>query len=118
MGGPIKILDLAKKMISLSGLKLKDKKNESGDIEIKFLGLKGGEKLYEELLINGRSKPTIFEQIKEDIDSTNYNEPTLVGSLNQLEKYLIDKNLHESIKLISSILPEWSKSKEINDLTK
>ena len=51
MGEPIRILDLAKKMIRLSGLSLKDKLNPDGDIEIKFTSLRPGEKMYEELLI-------------------------------------------------------------------
>ena len=51
MGDPIKIVELAKQMINLSGYKVKDKNNLSGDIEIKFTGLRKGEKLYEELLI-------------------------------------------------------------------
>ena len=118
MGEPVKILDLAKKMIKLSGLRLKDNKHKSGDIEIKFLGLKEGEKLYEELLISGKSKSTIFEQINEDIDLTNYEDPELVGLLDQLETYLVDKNLKNSINLISSILPEWSKKQKIINLKK
>ena len=51
MGEPIKIIDLAYKMIHLSGLKPVDDKNPAGDIKIKFTGLRPGEKLYEELLI-------------------------------------------------------------------
>lgn len=51
MGEPIKIVDLAKRMISLSGLMFKDEQNPDGDIEIAFSGLRPGEKLYEELLI-------------------------------------------------------------------
>lgn len=51
MGDPIKILDLAYRMIHLSGLKPIDTENPSGDIKIKFTGLRPGEKLYEELLI-------------------------------------------------------------------
>jgi len=51
MGKPIRIADLAKKMIHLSGLKVKDETNPDGDIEIKYTGLRPGEKLYEELLI-------------------------------------------------------------------
>ena len=45
MGKPIKIFDLAKKMIYLSGLSIKDEHNPSGDIEIKIIGLRKGEKL-------------------------------------------------------------------------
>ncbi len=58
MGEPVRILDLAQKMIRLSGLRLKDKLNPNGDIEIKFTGLRPGEKLYEELLIGGNVSET------------------------------------------------------------
>ncbi len=58
MGEPVRILDLAEKMIRLSGLRLKDKLNPNGDIEIKFTGLRPGEKLYEELLIGGNVSKT------------------------------------------------------------
>ncbi|MDH5631329.1 MAG: polysaccharide biosynthesis protein, partial [Gammaproteobacteria bacterium] len=53
MGKPVLINDLAKKMIRLSGLTVKDDKNPNGDIEIRYTGLRPGEKLYEELLIGG-----------------------------------------------------------------
>ena len=51
MGKPVKIYDLATKMINLSGLQVCNKKNPEGDIEIKVTGLRPGEKLYEELLV-------------------------------------------------------------------
>ncbi|MEF1305453.1 polysaccharide biosynthesis protein, partial [Vibrio owensii] len=51
MGSPVKIVDLAKNLIHLSGLEVKDEANPEGDIEIKYTGLRPGEKLYEELLI-------------------------------------------------------------------
>ncbi|MGI1677503.1 MAG: polysaccharide biosynthesis protein [Cellvibrionaceae bacterium] len=51
MGEPVKIIDLATRMIHLSGLTLQDKTNPTGDIELEFAGLRPGEKLYEELLI-------------------------------------------------------------------
>ena len=53
MGEPVKIMDLAKHMITLSGLKVKDQNNLNGDIEIVIAGLHPGEKLYEELIIDG-----------------------------------------------------------------
>ncbi|WP_180014420.1 nucleoside-diphosphate sugar epimerase/dehydratase [Acinetobacter sp. YH16031] len=52
MGEPVRIQDLARQMISLSGLKVKDSQNPNGDIEIQYTGLRPGEKLYEELLID------------------------------------------------------------------
>jgi UDP-N-acetylglucosamine 4,6-dehydratase len=58
MGEPIKIVDLAKQMILMSGLKLKTKSNPNGDIKIIFTGLRPGEKLFEELLIEPNSIKT------------------------------------------------------------
>lgn len=64
MGKPVKILDLAHRMIRLSGLTLKDELNPEGDIEINITGLRPGEKLFEELLIGddvqGTSHPRIM----------------------------------------------------------
>jgi FlaA1/EpsC-like NDP-sugar epimerase len=51
MGEPVKIADLATRMINLTGLTVRDQKNPDGDIEIEFTGLRPAEKLYEELLI-------------------------------------------------------------------
>jgi FlaA1/EpsC-like NDP-sugar epimerase len=51
MGEPVKIVELAEKMIHLSGLSVRSEKNKQGDISIEFTGLRPGEKLYEELLI-------------------------------------------------------------------
>ena len=51
MGQPVRIIDLARRMVELSGLTLKDEMNPNGDIEFKITGLRPGEKLYEELLI-------------------------------------------------------------------
>ncbi len=51
MGDPVKIVDLARRMVHLSGLDVKDEANPDGDIEIQYVGLRPGEKLYEELLI-------------------------------------------------------------------
>jgi FlaA1/EpsC-like NDP-sugar epimerase len=51
MGEPVKIVELAEKMIHLSGLSVRSEKNPQGDISIEFTGLRPGEKLYEELLI-------------------------------------------------------------------
>jgi UDP-N-acetylglucosamine 4,6-dehydratase len=63
MGEPVQILELAKKMIHLSGLSVRDEVNPSGDIEISFTGLRPGEKLYEELLIGDNVLPTDHPRI-------------------------------------------------------
>ena len=63
MGESVKIIDLAKQMITLSGLKLKDAQHPDGDIEIKITGLRPGEKLYEELLIGDEVQKTTHPRI-------------------------------------------------------
>lgn len=65
MGSPVKIDDLARTMVRLSGLELRDDNNPEGDIAIEYVGLRRGEKLYEELLIGenttGTNHPRIFK---------------------------------------------------------
>ncbi len=63
MGEPIRILDLAKRMIHLSGLEIKDEDHPAGEIEISFTGLRPGEKLYEELLIGDNVSETSHARI-------------------------------------------------------
>lgn len=63
MGVPVKIVELARKMIHLSGLEVRDASNPDGDIEIQFSGLRPGEKLYEELLIGGNVSGTMHPLI-------------------------------------------------------
>lgn len=63
MGSPVKILDLAEKMINLSGLSVRSEQSPQGDILIEFTGLRPGEKLYEELLIGDNVNPTAHSMI-------------------------------------------------------
>ena len=63
MGQPVKIMDLARRMIQLSGLQLRDDAHSDGDIDIVVTGLRPGEKLYEELLIGDNPEPTVHPRI-------------------------------------------------------
>lgn len=63
MGEPVKIIDLAKRMLELSGLTVRDEMDPEGDIELTVTGLRPGEKLYEELLIGDNPKPTQHARI-------------------------------------------------------
>jgi FlaA1/EpsC-like NDP-sugar epimerase len=63
MGEAVKIDDLARKMIRLSGLEVREPKNPDGDIEIIYTGLRPAEKLYEELLISGNAVGTEHPRI-------------------------------------------------------
>jgi FlaA1/EpsC-like NDP-sugar epimerase len=63
MGEPVKIIDLARRMVALSGMKVRDEANPDGDVEIAITGLRPGEKLYEELLIGDNPAPTAHPRI-------------------------------------------------------
>lgn len=73
MGEPVKIVDLARSMIELSGRSVRDVANPNGDVELKFVGMRPGEKLYEELLIGDDPQPTshprIFKATEGSLDS-------------------------------------------------
>lgn len=90
MGEPIKIVDLARRMVHLSGYEVKDEKNPSGDIEIVFSGLRPGEKLYEELIIGEDNiQPTqhrLIMQAKEHSFELNEIENLLFELPNRAEK--------------------------------
>ena len=72
MGQPVKIADLARQMIRLSGFSEQNAENPGGDIAIEYSGLRPGEKLYEELLIGDNvtdtDHPLIFKAMKESAD--------------------------------------------------
>lgn len=63
MGQPIKIIDMARRLVQLSGLRVRDAQQPDGDIELAFVGLRPGEKLYEELLIGDNPMPTAHTRI-------------------------------------------------------
>lgn len=113
MGEPIKIVDLAKQMILLSGLTIKDKKNPDGDIEIIYTGLRPGEKLFEELLINSEAEktfhPLIFRANEECVP-----KEYLIEKLNLLERKLTLENKKEVLGILLDLVPEW-KASEINN---
>ena len=64
MGEPVRIIDLARRMIRLMGFEVKDAANPNGDIAIQITGLRPGEKLYEELLIGGDEQQTLHPRIR------------------------------------------------------
>ncbi|MBF0187829.1 MAG: polysaccharide biosynthesis protein [Magnetococcales bacterium] len=78
MGEPVKILDMARRMVHLSGLDVRDEKNPNGDIPIEFVGLRPGEKLYEELLIGaavrGTRHPRIMRAEERDLPWTQMKQ--------------------------------------------
>jgi FlaA1/EpsC-like NDP-sugar epimerase len=106
MGEPVRIYDLAVKMIKLSGLELLDESNPKGDIEIQYTGLRPGEKLYEELLVGGTFSFTenkLIMRAEEEKMSWDQLKP-LLDEISNHVKYSDNKKLNESI---NKIVPEF-----------
>lgn len=95
MGEPVKIYELAKRLINLSGMEVKDDEKPDGDIEIIFTGLRPGEKLYEELLIGDNVSSTEHPQIM------RAEEDSL--SLGELEQYLRELDEAEKTGNVSAL---------------
>ena len=96
-------------MVSLSGLTIRNEQNPNGDIEIRFTGLRPGEKLYEELLIDNNSKVTSHPLIfKAEENFITYDK--LIIQIKKLERYLQNLDLEESLSLLQEIVPEWERS--------
>ncbi|RPG17981.1 MAG: polysaccharide biosynthesis protein [Pelagibacteraceae bacterium TMED124] len=107
MGEPVRIFDLAFQMIKLSGLTLKDSKNENGDIEIKITGLRPGEKLYEELLVDGNSLKTSNPQIfkaREKYIPLN----TFLPNIEILSKLIQERNTKKIYVFLKKLMPEFN----------
>jgi len=113
MGEPVKIIELAKQMIHLSGLSLKSDANPNGDIEIVQTGLRPGEKLYEELLIDADAQdtdhPLIFRAIE---DSLDYKY--LIYELSKLEETLLNKDIKKSLFMLQKLVPTWKDSRFVS----
>ena len=104
MGNPVKIIDLARIMIELSGLSVKDKNNKKGDIKIQIIGLRPGEKMHEELLIEHKSSNTEHPKIKYS-NEVFMQWSDMNNKLAELEKSILTDNEN----LISkSILEKFS----------
>ena len=113
MGKPVKILDLAHQMIKLSGLSVKDPKstNDPNSIEIVFTGLRPGEKLYEELLIDGEGEKTEHNLIF--MAKESFLEPKILWTeLEKLDKFLNDQDDINALKLLKKLVPEWDRSND------
>lgn len=87
MGEPVRIADLARQMIELSGLRVRDEHHPDGDIEVAYTGLRPGEKLYEELLISAGDQPTSHPLIRRAREPMSGHEE-FGWKLSQLEQAL------------------------------
>jgi len=115
MGSPVKILDLAKKMIHLTGLNVKDRENPNGDIEILFTGLRPGEKLYEELLIGDKVLKTDHQLILRSKEEM-LPWPELEVILKKLKASIEKQNFKEVRELLIEAVPGYQPKNSIDDL--
>ncbi|QOD62064.1 polysaccharide biosynthesis protein [Polaribacter haliotis] len=101
MGKSVKIFEMAKRMISLSGLKYPE------DIDIKITGLRPGEKLYEELLANGENtKKTYHEKIM-IANSPDMDHASVKAQIEKLCTEIFQLNNYASVEFIKVIVPEY-----------
>ncbi len=114
MGQPVKISDLARRMIQLSGLTVLDEVNPDGDIAIEVTGLRPGEKLYEELLIGSDPTPTAHSRIMKSHEAF-IELPILESKLRLLEAALNINNAASVRDILQEIVLDYSPSGEIVD---
>jgi len=117
MGEPVKIYDLAVKMIHLSGLQVLDKNNPDGDIEIQYTGLRPGEKLYEELLVGDNVTDTenkLIMRAEEEMISWDKLEPVLA----EIKEVSMNCETKEIYKLLSQLVPQFNPESNLFDSKK
>lgn len=106
MGEPVKIVDLAQKVIELSGFEAKDPKTNRGDIAIEFVGLRPGEKLYEELLIGSNVEGTIHPRIMRAVESM-IEWDILNLQLSQLQDFCQSGEDGKVFEVLQELVPEF-----------
>ena len=111
MGEPVLIRELAEKMIKLSGLSIKNKDAVNGDIEIKITGLRSGEKLYEELLINAEASTTDHPRIFKASENSISREE-LFPKLDKMRSFIKNQNKREALILLKDLVKEWKPYQE------
>lgn len=107
MGDPVKIMDLATRMIELSGLCVRNENNPDGDIEIEITGLRPGEKLFEELLIGNNPRPTSHPRIMKAHEEF-LAWPVLIEKLQLLESLLEQRNVEGTKDLLTDLVSGYA----------
>lgn len=114
MERPVRIFDLARRMVELSGLTLRDEAHPDGDIEMKITGLRPGEKLYEELLIGNNPDPTSHKRIlKAREPFMPWDE--LEIKLQALKKVTTENDVSAIQKRVRELVPDYSCNGDIVD---
>jgi len=111
MGEPVKIASLASEMIRLSGRTIKNQQNADGDIEIVYTGLRPGEKLYEELLVDGSTLATHHPRIFR-ANETDQSLKTFEANYNNLQSLNHKSASNEVLAALVQVLPEYTPFQE------
>jgi len=114
MGEPVRILELARQMVRLSGLRVRDAHNPDGDIEIVCTGLRPGEKLYEELLIEASSEATAHPLIYRAREASLPPEQ-LWPQLDALEAAIRRQDAPAALDVLAQLVPEWQRQSDGSD---
>ncbi len=114
MGEPVRIADLARRMVELSGLTIKDEQNPDGDIEIQVTGLRPGEKLFEELLIGDNPEKTSHARIMR-AQETFMSWDQLEGKLASLDWALQVNDVNVIRSMMLELVPGYQPSSDIVD---
>ena len=115
MGKPVRIYDLARRMVHLMGLKVRDETNPDGDIEIVITGLRPAEKLYEELLIGNNASGTQHPKIMRALEHT-LPWDTVQGMLDQLLVALARFDAPRALELLREAVVEYKPAPQLYDL--
>jgi FlaA1/EpsC-like NDP-sugar epimerase len=105
-GEPVRILHLAKQMVRLSGLSLRDVQHPQGDIEIVCTGLRPGEKLYEELLIDAESEPTAHPLIYRATERS-FPPDQLWPMIDDMEAAIRRQDAPAALDVLAQLVPSW-----------
>jgi UDP-N-acetylglucosamine 4,6-dehydratase len=115
MGKPVRIGDLARRMIHLAGLTVRDEQHPEGDIEISYTGLRPAEKLYEELLIGnnvtGTEHPMILRAIEHSLAWDRVQE-----LLNEIMSAMSRFDCQRSLQILSDVVAEYTPAPQSHDL--
>ncbi len=114
MGKPVKIIDLARRMVHLSGLEVRDERHPDGDIAIEIVGLRPGEKLFEELLIGenveGTSHPLIMRAYEHELPWARINE--LLDKMDEASRAF---DYERVLALLGSLVEEYTPARHGDD---
>jgi FlaA1/EpsC-like NDP-sugar epimerase len=109
MGEPVKLVDLARQMVELSGFTVRDSQSPDGDITITFTGLRPGEKLYEELLLSDSDQSTGHPLIRK-AQELGLGSDVLNDLLDRLDQALADWDRQDAVGILQRLVKEYQAS--------